>query len=264
MTRQYSDEEVEAIFRRALERQAGEADGYGHDELVAAAREVGLSDAQIERAVGELEEQRGETALRARVVRRQRERWVRHLATYVVVIGGVLGLHALGLIGPVAIWAAFVWGMGLALHTFSTLRGPSEQAYAKERKRQNRKERRAAAARAREEARRRIEEAARARKGTGDELERVIEEGVTLLLGMAAKKLREANQEMSRPPPPPTAFDEFVTAKKTGAAPSARRDPIVTPPKPRAPIEARVELDPEADELPAPTTGRSRQRGRES
>ena len=262
MTRQYSDEEVEAIFRRALERQVGEADGYGHDELVAAAREVGLSDAQIERAVGELEMQRGEEALRARVVRRQRERWVRHLATYVVVIGGLLRRHPLGVIGAVAIWAAFVWGMGLALHTFSTLRGPSEEAYAKERKRQNRKERRAAAARAREEARRRAEEAARTRKGTGDELERVIEEGVTLLLGMAAKKLREANQEMSRPPPPPTAFDEFVVAKKAGAPTGARRDPIVTPPKPREPIEARVALDPEPEELPAPPPATERRRRR--
>ena len=35
MDRQYSDEEVEAIFRRALEQQVDDEDGYAHDELVA-------------------------------------------------------------------------------------------------------------------------------------------------------------------------------------------------------------------------------------
>lgn len=263
MDRQYSDEEVEAIFRRALERQIGEEDGYGHDELVAAAREVGLSDAQVDRAVREIAAERGEGALRERVKKRQRERWLRHLVTYVVVIGGLLGLHALGLIGAIAIWAAFLWGMGLALHTFSALRGPSDEAIEKERKKLNRKARRAAAAKARAEARQRKEEeraARRARKDSssaaGDELERVIEEGVTLLLRAAADKLREANRGPA--PRPKTAFDDFVADKKAGRARDAKRDPVVTPPPAREPVRARVEAPEEEPSEAEPESARGK------
>ncbi|MEZ4338396.1 MAG: 2TM domain-containing protein [Sandaracinaceae bacterium] len=268
MGRQYSDEEVEAIFRRALERQVEEGDGYGHDELIAAAREVGLDDAQIDKAVREIEGERGEAALYERVKKRQRERWLRHFVTYVVVIGGLLGLHALGLMGVGAIWAAFGWGMGLALHTFSTFRGPTEEDIEKERTKLNRKARRAAAAKARSEAKRRKAEqraARRARKAAGqeagDEIERVIEEGVTLLLNMAAQKLHEANQQMSQPPRPPTAFDDFVAAKKAGRAP-AQHDPVVTPPPSREPVQARVEVEAEADPAEAERRDRGRRRQR--
>lgn len=271
MDRQYSDEEVEAIFRRALERQVADGEGYGHDELIAAAREVGLSDHQIDKAVREIEGERSAEAIYERVKKRQRERWLRHLVTYVVVIGGLLGLHALGLVGAVAIWAAFLWGMPLALHTFSTLRGPSDEAVERERKKLNRKARRKAAAIARAEARKQKEAeraARRARKAAGqeagDEIERVIEEGVTLLLNMAAQKLREANEQMSQPPRPPTAFDDFVAAKKAGREPKVARDPVVTPPPKRESVKARVEVggDEEAPSEVAPTDRARRSRRR--
>ncbi|MCB9593737.1 MAG: 2TM domain-containing protein [Sandaracinaceae bacterium] len=255
MDRQYSDEEVEAIFRRALEQQVDDEDGYAHDELVAAAREVGLSDAQIAKAVGEIDAQRGHAAVYERVKKRQRERWLRHFVTYLVVVGGLLGLHALGLFGVAAIWTAVFWGMGLALHTFSTVRGPSEEAVEKERRKLNRKARRAAAAKARVEARRRkeaerAERKARGGSQAGDELERVVEEGVSLLLKIAAEKIREASQPKPAPPArPPTAFDEFVADKKAGRDTTARRDPVVTPPPTREPLRARVEV---ADEEEAP------------
>ena len=240
--RNYSDEEVEEIFRRALERQAADGDGFAHDELIAAAHEVGLDDDAIDRAVRELEHDRTEASIRDRVAKRKRERWLRHLFTYLVVAGGFLGMHALGYVGVWAIWMAFGWGMGVALQTFSTLRGPTEEEVEKERKKLNRKARRAARAKARAEAKRRKAEA-RARRSQRkqqrgqieDELERVIEDGVSLLLSAAAKKLREAT-ERAEPAPPRTDFERFVRAKKEGRSTDAYAKE-----RPRVRVEAEVD-----------------------
>ena len=220
----YTDDEVEAIFRRALERQQAREDGFGREELVAAGREVGLDEHALERAVREIEEERSEEELRLAVKRKQRDKWLRHLATYLVIAGGFLGMHALGFVGAWAIWMAFGWGMGVAMHTFSTLRGPTEEQVEKERDRRNRKARRAAKARARAERRRERDEARR-RRARGQhrrgeveaELDRVIEDGVTLLLGAAAKKLREATGQLEGDARPQGDFGRYVARKKAEA-----------------------------------------------
>jgi hypothetical protein len=247
--RNYSDDEVEAIFRRALERQAASGDGLEHEDLVAAAREVGLDERQIARAVHEMEQERGEEDLRLTVKRRQRDAWLRHLITYLVIAGGALGIHLLGLTGAWAIWMALGWGAGLSLHTFSVARGPSEEAVAKERTKRNRRARREARARARHEAaRREAEERAMRAQRRGqksvveDELERVIEEGVTLLLGAAAKKLREATSKLEERPPE-TDFERFVKAKRAGR-PTADTSRAPRPTPPTRP-QVRVAMDDE-------------------
>lgn len=265
MARNYSDEEVEAIFRRALERQLEGEDGFAHDELIAAAREVGLGEDAIERAVHEIESERGDEAIIARLQRKSRDGWLRHLTTYLVIAGGFLGMHALGYVGVWAIWMAFGWGMGMALHTFGVVRGPTEERVAKEKSRLNRAARRKAMAEARREAKQRKAEeisrrgAGRSRhKGAGDELERVIEEGVTLLLTAAAKKLQRATAPIEKAPR--TEFEHYVADQKKA------RGVVVTPPPARdAPGKtvprARVELDEAQDaELDAPAQRRRRSR----
>ena len=261
----YSDDEVEAIFRRALERQVEEEGGYGHDELVAAAREVGLDEASVERAVAEVAAERGTEAVRAKLKKKSRERWLRHLVTYAVVIGGLLGLHALGYMGAAAVWIAFLWGMGLALHTFSAVRGPSEERIAKEQRRLNRRARRAARARARAEEKLRRDEERRRRQAegkSGDELERVIEEGVALLLGAAAKGIAEAGRKMNeeqrrKQRGPQTEFERFVHAKKSG------QKPVVTPPPQAKPSpRVRVEVDDERSSVEAELEALKRRRQR--
>lgn len=269
VARNYSDEEVEAIFRRALERQVEDEDGFEHDELVAAAREVGLSEDAIDRAVREIEGERGDEAIREKLAHRKRERWLRHFVTYFVVAGGFLGMHALGYVGAWAIWLAFGWGMGVALEAFGALRGPTEEAVRKENKKLNRKARRKAQGEARREAKRRkADERTRRRRshehrrGAGNELERVIEEGVTLLLSAASKRLREATAKLDAPPQ--TEFERYVAKKK-----SEKRDVMVTPPperqaqKRRAPPRARVEIDEDDDEgLERQEGAAERRRGR--
>jgi len=257
----YSDAEVEAIFRRALERQVEEEGGYGHDELVAAAREVGLDEAAVERAVAEVAAERGTEAVRAKLKKKSRERWLKHLVTYVVVAGGLLGLHALGYMGAAAVWIATLWGMGLALQTFSTLRGPSDERIAKEQRRLNRAARRRARARARAEEQRRREEERRRRIAegkSGDELERVIEEGVALLLSAAAKGIANAGRKMNeeqrrKQRGPQTEFERYVHAKKRG------QEPVVTPP-PKPQPRVRVEVDDERSSVEAELEALKRRR----
>jgi hypothetical protein len=218
--RSYTDDEVEAIFRRALERQQAAGEGLGREELVAAAKEMGLDEAALDHAAREVERERSEEELRLAVQRKKREKWLRHLVTYLVIAGGLLGMHVLGLVGAWVIWVAFGWGAGLALDTFGTLRGPTEKEIDKERRRRDRRARQAAKARAREERRRQRAEAKRRaassprKSEVGDELERVIEEGVGLLLGVAAKKLREATEQLERGEKPQGEFGRYVARRQ--------------------------------------------------
>lgn len=253
-SRTYSDEEVEAIFRRALERQVEDGDGFAHDELIAAAREVGLDEASIDRALLEVDSQRSAVAVRERLTKKQREAWLRHFVTYLVVVGGSLAMHGLGFFGAWPIFMAFGWGIGMALHTFGAFRGPSDEAVEKVIVRQNRKARRAAKARERVEAKRRAK-AERTRRPkhapVKGELEHVIEEGVSLLLAAAAKKLREATREIDAPPP--GEFGAYVKRQKsapresTATSPAREKEPFITTPAPRARVETQE--DEEAAEL---------------
>ncbi len=265
MAGRYSDDEVEAIFRRALERQVAQQDGFARDELVDAAREVGLDEASVDRAIQELEAERGVEELYEQLKRRARDRWLRQLVSYLAIVGGLVGMHLLGFIGPWVAWVAFGWGVALAMQTFKAFRGPSEEEIEKERKRLNRQARREAQARAQREARkakRRAKaerEAARQRqkdrhRQAGEELEQVIEEGVALLLSAAARKLREA-QERDRTNPD-SEFGRYVARQKGEApAPSAPASPTA---RAAAPPRARVEVD--EDEETEASEARARRR----
>ncbi len=220
--RTYTDQELEAILRRALEQQSAQGDGFGHDELVAAAREVGLDDQAVERAIAELSRERTEAQIVEGLRAKRRQRWVRHLVTYLAVVGGFLGLHLLGLVGLWVYWMAVGWGIGLVLDTYGKLRAPTDEEVERERQRLDRKERRRRKAEARLEARRqqaeqRAQRAARRqqRAETGKQVERVVEEGVALLLTVAAKKIREATEQMDRgQAPPETEFGRYVARQR--------------------------------------------------
>lgn len=238
--RSYSDDELAAILRRALEKQAAGQDGFGHDELIAVAREVGLDEEAVESAIAELSHERGLEAIRESIRKRRRQAWHKHLVSYLAVIGGLLGMHLVGLIGPWVFWVVFGWGIGLALDTYSKLRAPTDEEVFRERERLNRHERRRRQAEARREAKRRRAQERAARKirrarreDAGAQLEQVIEEGVTLLLGVAAKKLREATAKMEREHRvPDTDFGRYVARKH---AETQRKAPAVP--------QVRVELD---------------------
>src|SRR5688572_24818259 len=83
----YSREEADEILRRALAEQA--ADGISHDDLVAAAREVGIPEGAIEAAASQLGEHRS-VKERVDLLRQQKRRaFVRHLLSYLIANGGI-------------------------------------------------------------------------------------------------------------------------------------------------------------------------------
>jgi hypothetical protein len=261
--RSYTDDEVEAIFRRAIERQQTQADGLGHEELVAAAHEMGLDDAAIGRAVREVEREHVEVEIEQQVRARKRAGWVRHLLSYLVIVGSMVGLHLLGLVGPWVWWVVFGWGAGFLLSTPGAFRAPSEKELDRAHDRRNRRERRKAEAEERrrrtemkrvaqmERERRRLEAAKQGRSPMESEIEHVVEEGVSLLLRLAATKLREAAQ----PEEPKGDFGNFVSQQKKGRAPASRPVEAAAP-------RARVATDEEAIEEELEAVKRAQRRKR--
>jgi hypothetical protein len=250
----YDDDEVEAILRRALERQMELGEKLEHEQLVEAAREVGLDDDAVARAIGEIQAERNVTEIRARLRRDRRESWTRHFGIFAIVAGGLVLLNTLGLAGGWALVIAIVWAMFVALHAIRGFRQTTDREVEREQYRLNRAARRRADALARHErARRKAEERARraeerARRserrrsrGNGPELERVIEDGVSLLMGAIAKNLREAAQQRE----PQTDFERFVARKKGQAHGEEERQPRAEGPKVRV---APVEDEPEEEE----------------
>ncbi|MGF1467695.1 MAG: 2TM domain-containing protein [Sandaracinaceae bacterium] len=216
LPRLYTREEAEAILRRALEQESERSDGVGHDDLVEAAREVGLDEGAVNRAGAHVREEQGAEVLRQAVAARRRAKWLRHLVIYLAVVGGFLGLHLLGLVGAWVWWMAFGWGIGLALDTHAKLSPPSDKHVRREARRRARRRRREAQAR-RAEAERKARLRAQAerearRKKVGEDLERVIEEGVEVLLGAAANKLKSAKSTLDGPPK--TEFRRYVDRQR--------------------------------------------------
>ncbi|MFK7985349.1 MAG: 2TM domain-containing protein [Sandaracinaceae bacterium] len=260
--RNYSDDEVEAIFKRAFERQASEGEGYTHDELAAAAREMGLDDEALARAVAETQEELATDGVRQELAAAQRLAFFRHVAGFSVVCGAAVALFLAGLTGVWAVWFAAFWGAGLAMHGVSAFAGPNEKQVRQERGRRNRRARRIAEAEARR-ARKKRKRADRRnqadkRRQAEEELERVIEEGVAQLLGAAAKHLSGAGQRMnaqraSTATDPTSAFGKYVArqkAKQRGeAAPRTPPSPHAKPSRPQVRVEA--EREPEDVEVEA-------------
>jgi hypothetical protein len=70
--RRYSEDEVRSILDRALRHGPDAARGIAHDELVAAASVVGVTQAELEAAIRASEEHRAEAELRDAVLERRR------------------------------------------------------------------------------------------------------------------------------------------------------------------------------------------------
>lgn len=196
----YSDAEVEEILRRAIEKQQKDSSGMSHDDLVAAAREVGIEAADVEAAVAEV--RRGgddkaispvpvddDAALYLQDRRGRRAKFARHLATYVVVNAFLAGMNLMTGGGWWVLWVLLGWGIGVALHGLGTLL-PDDPARREHRTRRLRRRRDREALREREHQRRL--EKKRSQKAREKEFEHAVQEGVGLLLSAAARKIEDA------------------------------------------------------------------------
>ena len=119
----YDDDEVEEILRRALQRQAEEQRGTSHEELVAAAREVGLDPAAVDAAIAELRagkdparvEPDPDDELLDRDRRAKRASFVRHLSVYALVCAFLAAINVMAGGGPWVLWVVLGWGLGVGL-----------------------------------------------------------------------------------------------------------------------------------------------------
>ena len=117
----YSDEEARAIFERALELDAKtSSQGLRHEELLAAAREVGLSDATVEKAIEEMTLARAAGEARAAIIERRRRGFKNHLVPFLAINAFLFLLN--WIFSPWIWWALLpllFWGLGLFFHAWA-------------------------------------------------------------------------------------------------------------------------------------------------
>jgi hypothetical protein len=125
MARIYTKEEADAILARALDMQRG--DGTSHEDLVAAAREVGVAPEVLERAAAEVITGRQDEVELVAIRERAWRGFYAHLVPYVMV-GALLGfLNYMTTSFPWAVIAMFAWGIGLASHLLAVVTADRER-----------------------------------------------------------------------------------------------------------------------------------------
>lgn len=201
MGKQYDRREMEEILRRALAKDEGDA--VAHEDLVAAAAEVGLSPEAIEEAAKGLREDKVRLVKRAQLMEHARQGFFRHLASYLTVNGGLL---ALNLIGGGPLWSQFPiigWGIFLAMHAVRTFM-PNER----------RMERRINKAIQRDARRKRLaqpyspNERSRRSKQRAEKLQRLVDDGIDMVLGQVAEQLERQRSGGPRMRVEPTLHDD--------------------------------------------------------
>jgi serine/threonine-protein kinase len=129
--RRYSTGEMRDILQRAMDREAERGTGFTRQELVEAAREVGVDEKAIEAALSEAETVRNAPAELAERRKRARLAFYRHLVSYIVV-NCMLALMTGHFLKPVLAG----WGIGVLLHLMNVLI-PKDDEKKKKRKRKD-------------------------------------------------------------------------------------------------------------------------------
>lgn len=185
----YTREEADEILRRALQTQT--FDGISHDDLVAAAREVGIPSDAIEAAAADLGDHH---ALNERVLKlrlRKRAAFFRHLVIYLIANAGIFLVDWVVKGEQFFLYPLIIWGVIVALFGVGQL-APDADALLRQAERELEKERR-------KEARRRRTDGPRKPGGrVTQEFEAAVEEGVSALLGAAAGAIRGLSQRGPR------------------------------------------------------------------
>lgn len=270
----FTREEVEEILRRASEHaKAATDDGIRHEELLEAAREVGLDPSAIEAAAAELtaqrETKREHDEAKAELTEERRRGWVQGFVSYLLVGAFLTGLNltvapGLWLIYVLASWGLFVAMRGARL-LFPVDEGKIEKRVEKKRKRRQAEERRAKMKREAEawaERLRREVDASAKRADTAAQASRdfedAVETGVQALLGVLARNIRDvaarAEENARRSD---TEFNRYVDRRKREAG-----EPMPPPAKVRVEVHPRSTAAADAEEEAARQADERRQRRR--
>jgi hypothetical protein len=174
---QYSREEVEEIFRRALERQPLEM--LSHRDLLDAAIEAGIDPDDVDAAAKQIEEERAVRFEEERIVTYRRKRFLQNMYTYVVVNAGLFVVDIMSGPGWWVQWVLAGWGIGLAL--------AARRALMPDR------------ARLRARARRKLQKRSRGmwEQRVRKEVDRTIQLGVDALVDAASRKLSALDLQAS-------------------------------------------------------------------
>ena len=124
--RNYSREEIEEIFRRAVGQ--GGADGASHDDLVEAAQEIGLDRSAVESAVAELDYSQWSDELAEATRRRHRQKIVRAAVTLIVVSSFFAVVDWLSGEGWWFYWVGLTWALVWVLRARRAL-FPSDEEF---------------------------------------------------------------------------------------------------------------------------------------
>ncbi|MDR3691668.1 MAG: 2TM domain-containing protein [Fimbriimonas sp.] len=121
----YKEDEAEQILRLASNISSPAA-GMSRDRLLETAAELGISPESVELAERQLQVSRLEQSDRAEFDRRIRRDFYSHLASYVIVNGGLCAINLATGGYFWAIWPMLGWGIGLAFSVFETFFRSSE------------------------------------------------------------------------------------------------------------------------------------------
>lgn len=216
MTKTYTRQQVDEILRRALLEKSVE--GISHDDLVAAAREVGIPSSAIEAAAAELGDNQRIAERAALIQRRKRTAFLRHLLLFLVINAGIFFVDQSD---GGAFWFQYplvIWGVILAAFGITQL-APDQQRLERRAERELEKEQR------RIHKRRRL-----AARAAGDpnasaarEFESAVQEGVSTLLSSAARVIRSVVPEKEQYRVNDDRDDD-APASTTGSAQKAARN----------------------------------------
>ncbi|MEI8254230.1 MAG: 2TM domain-containing protein [Deltaproteobacteria bacterium] len=233
--RKYTRDEMHEILRRALERQPERAD-ITHDEMIEAAREVGIDTSAVESAAHDLVSQRSVVDAETAELTRRRRGFVRSLGVYGIVNVALAALDLLTTGGRWWFAVAIIWGIFVALHALSVFVPRHEDPAERKRRlealvardaRRLEHEARLAEKRARHEAKRARKEAIR--RGA-DQFEEAVEQGVAALLGGIAKQVqRGVDSARGTPTSTPGAWSD-PQARDDASSRAAGLDRVAPPP----------------------------------
>lgn len=214
----YSREDVDSILGRALERERS-ADDLDRDQLIAVAREIGVSAESIDRAIEEVvveRQKREELAL----LRRQAWRgFVGHLIPYLCVNALLVVLNVLTTRFPWALFPMLGWGIGLMSHLLAVAMPNPERLARRLRRERERQTRR---------------QLKRHVKTSAKELEVAVGQGVAALLQAAANRVQQGAESLNRQDSPKVRVESAAHREtphdgaESGSAEERARSPVAT------------------------------------
>jgi hypothetical protein len=113
-SKQFSKDEVDRIIRRALKLK--KEDSISHQELMDTAGEFGIDSETLQAAIEADRQDFEKERARKNRMERRKERFHRHLWSYLIVIGALMIINIMTP-GPWWFqWPALGWGIGLAFN----------------------------------------------------------------------------------------------------------------------------------------------------